>query len=211
MKVIITGFTPFNNQLNNPSLDILHALPDVLDCAEIIKQPLPTEFEKSTNLITNLIDRVRPNLVLNLGQANGRNGITPELAAFNMDDAQIPDNAGYQPERRPIRSDGEEKYFSNLPIKAIVRNIRDIGVESRISTSAGSYVCNHVMYEVQYLLHKKYPDMKAGFIHVPSNYSENYEIPTMALDDEVNAIEIALMTAIYHLSDDIAIEHPYEY
>ncbi|UQS86133.1 pyroglutamyl-peptidase I (plasmid) [Nicoliella spurrieriana] len=210
MKILVTGFTPFDNHERNPSLDILHSLPDVLDVAEIIKQPLPTEFERGAQLVTSAIDKHQPEFVLNIGQSDGRSGITPELVAVNLDDARMPDNIGAQPKNQVIHADGETEYFSNLPIKTIVRNIRDLGLASFISTSAGSYVCNHVMYEVQYLMHKKYPNMKSGFIHVPSNYSDNDSTPTMALDDEVDGIKIALLTMLYHLDDNITLDHPYD-
>ncbi|MHA8111337.1 pyroglutamyl-peptidase I [Lactobacillaceae bacterium Melli_B4] len=202
MKILVTSFTPFDHQSTNTSSDILKLIPTQIQDTTIITLELPTSFKQNSQQIEQAIASNLPDVVINLGQAHGRNSITPELVAINRDDARIPDNDGFQPDDMPIQSNGENAYFASLPIKAIVQNIKQVGLPSQVSTTAGTYVCNHIMYEVQYLIAHHYPNIKAGFIHVPSNphhVDPNHPVPTMELDDEVKGILIALTTII----DDI--------
>ena len=89
------------------------------------------------------------------------------LGSINLMDGRIADNAGYQPIDVTIQEDGETAYFTSLPVKAMVQNIKDAGIPSALSYTAGSYVCNYLMYTLLYLIDKKYPNIRGGFIHVP--------------------------------------------
>ena len=93
--------------------------------------------------------------------------VTPEKVAINLMDGRIADNAGYQPIDVTIQEDGETAYFTSLPVKAMVQSIKDAGIPSALSYTAGSYVCNYLMYTLLYLIDKKYPNIRGGFIHVP--------------------------------------------
>ena len=134
-----------------------------------------------------------------IGQAGGRFGPTPERTAVNIDDFKIPDNEGNQPIDLPIFEDGQPAYFSNLPVKAIVQAIKDAGYPSSLSDSAGTYVCNHVMYGILYYIDKEFPGVKGGFIHVPfatSQVIEKQNAPSMSLTDITAALEAAIRTAV---------------
>ena len=167
MKVLITGFDPFGGESINPALEAVKALPDTIAGAEIIKLEIPTVFRKSLEKIEENIIKHSPDIVISIGQAGGRFGVTPERVAINIDDARIEDNEKNQPIDITIFEDGETAYFTNLPIKAMVKEMQDGGIPASVSNTAGTFVCNHVMYGIMYMIDKKYPNIKGGFIHVP--------------------------------------------
>ena len=160
MRVLITGFDKFGGESINPSSLCVNSLPNVIDNIEIKKITLPTVFKDSSRVLEENIDSFSPNIVICVGQAGGRSKITPERIAINIDDARIPDNIGNSPIDEVIRKDGENAYFSTLPIKAIVDELNKNNIPSAISNTAGTFVCNHIMYEALYLTSKKYPNIK---------------------------------------------------
>ena len=164
MKVLITGFDPFGGEAINPALEAVKLLPDTIAGAEVIKLEIPTVFRKSLEKIEEAIEAYGPDIVISIGQAGGRFGITPERVAINMDDARIKDNEGNQPLDITIYEDGEAAYFSNLPIKAMVNEMKINGIPASVSNTAGTFVCNHVMYGVLYLVDKKYPNIINGYV-----------------------------------------------
>jgi pyroglutamyl-peptidase len=167
MKILLTGFEPFNGEKINPSLEVIKALPDEIKGAEIIKLSVPTVFGKCAAVVKEAMKEEQPDYVVHIGQAGGRYGITPERIAINQDDASIPDNEGNQPIDLPIQPEGENAYFSTLPNKAMVKAVRDAGIPATLSNSAGTFVCNHLMYQTLHLTHTEFPTIKAGFIHIP--------------------------------------------
>ena len=194
-KLLLTAFTPFDGERINPALEAVKLVKDKIGNLEIVKLEVPTVFGKSIETVREAIEREKPDFVLSIGQAGGRAEITPERVAINLNDARIPDNEGNQPIDEPIFPDGENAYFSTLPVKAMVEAIRKEGLPSSLSNSAGTYVCNHLMYGVLYFVHNEYCShsarylsdnnaqhksssllfseeerssvVKAGFIHVP--------------------------------------------
>ena len=140
-----------------------------------------------------------PQIVLCVGQAGGRFGVTPERVALNLDDFRIPDNDGDQPVDTPIFEDGAPALFSNLPVKSMVQAIRIAGYPASLSDSAGTFVCNHVMYTILYHIAKEFPAMRGGFLHVPfvpSQVVERPSTPSMSLPDITAALEIAIAAAV---------------
>jgi len=194
MKILITAFEPFGGEKVNPALEAMKLLPDMIGKSQILKLELPTIFSKSIEKVWQYIDVHKPDIIISLGQAGGRACISVERVAINVDDASIPDNYGNMPLDRPIFEDGENAYFSNLPIKNMVDAIKKAGIPAKISNTAGTYVCNHVMYGVLYKIHKENLDMKAGFIHVPympQQVINKPESPSMSLENIVKAIDVA--------------------
>ena len=167
MKILVTGFDPFGGEKVNPALEAVKSLPYEINGAELHWAVIPTVFYKSAEVLEAEIVRYQPDVVLCIGQAGGRAGLTPERVAINQDDARIPDNQGNQPIDTPIRLDGEAAYFSTLPIKAMVQAIKEVGLPATVSNTAGTFVCNHLMYQALYLADKKFPNMRAGFMHIP--------------------------------------------
>ena len=197
MKLLLTAFTPFDGERINPALEAVKLVKDRIGNLLIVKLEVPTVFGKSIDTVREAIEREKPDFVLSIGQAGGRAEITPERVAINLDDARIPDNEGNQPIDEPIFPDGENAYFSTLPVKAMVEAIRKEGLPSSLSNSAGTYVCNHLMYGILYYLDKR-PGMKAGFIHVPyipEQTKNKKEMPALELSEIVRGLEAAI-TAI---------------
>ena len=195
MKILLTAFTPFDGENINPALEAMKLLPDKIGQLEVLKLEVPTVFGKSARLVLETIEQEKPDYVLSIGQAGGRAEITPERIAINIDDAGIPDNEGNQPVDRPIYPDGENAYFSNLPVKAIVEAIKREGIPASISNSAGSYVCNHLMYSVLYSVKKNALPIKAGFIHVPyipEQTVNKKDKASLSLAEIVRGLEAAL-------------------
>ena len=141
MKILLTGFDPFGGETVNPAFEAVKLLPDTIAGAEIVKQEVPTEFIRAGEVLEAAIQANQPDVVICIGQAGGRSAITPEKVAINLMDGRIADNAGYQPIDVTIQEDGETAYFTSLPVKAMVQNIKDAGIPSALSYTAGSYVC----------------------------------------------------------------------
>ena len=193
-KLLLTAFTPFDGERINPALEAVKLVKDKIGKLKIVKLEVPTVFGKSIETVREAIEREKPDFVLSIGQAGGRAEITPERVAINLNDARIPDNEGNQPIDEPIFPDGENAYFSTLPVKAMVEAIRKEGLPSSLSNSAGTYVCNHLMYGVLYYLDKR-PSMKAGFIHVPyipEQVKDKKGMPALPLSDIVRGLEAAI-------------------
>lgn len=196
-KLLLTAFTPFDGERINPALEAVKLVKDKIGNLLIVKLEVPTVFGKSIDTVREAIEREKPDFVLSIGQAGGRAEITPERVAINLNDARIPDNEGNQPIDEPVFPDGENAYFSTLPVKAMVEAIRKEGLPSSLSNSAGTYVCNHLMYGILYYLDKR-PGIKAGFIHVPyipEQTKNKKEMPALELSEIVRGLEAAI-TAI---------------
>lgn len=146
MKILVTGFDPFGTDTMNPAIEAVKRLPDTVNGADIIKLEIPTVFGKSAEVVRQAMTEHDVDYVLNIGQAGGRFDMTPERVAINLDDARIADNEGNQPIDVPIKADGEAAYFSQLPIKAMVTAMKEAGIPASVSNSAGTFVCNHIMY-----------------------------------------------------------------
>ena len=139
--------------------------------------------------IVKLADKISPDVIIAVGQAGGRDKITPELVGINLRHATIPDNDGNKPQDQPIISGGENAYFTTLPARKIVENINCANIPAKVSYSAGAYVCNDLIYTL--LHHFKNTNVKVGFIHVPYCNEQNKQ-PSMALSDIVKALTIAI-------------------
>lgn len=201
--ILFTGFDPFGGETINPALEAIHELDGQVivagdASARIVTRALPTVFEESGTVLEHAIELLNPAVVICVGQAGGRPGITPERIAINLDDATMPDNAGHQPIDVPVVEVGPAAYFSTLPVKSIVSALREAGIPSSISNSAGTYVCNHIFYRLMHLLHTRHLQQNSGqseadagqsqviggFIHIPylpiQTVSRN--APSMSLD-----------------------------
>ena len=205
MKVLLTAFDPFGGDTVNPANEAVKLVSNNVNGVEVVKVEVPTVFHKSIDVVAKAIEEEKPDAVLCIGQAGGRAELTPERVAINIDDARIADNEGNQPIDVKVFEDGEPAYFATLPIKAMVAAIRNAGIPSSVSNTAGTFVCNHLMYGVLYTLAKKYPGVRGGFMHVPfipEQVVSRANTPSMALSDIVKGIEAAI-TAIAENDKDI--------
>ena len=208
MNILVTGFDPFGGEKVNPALEAVKSLPSEIHGAEIHWVEIPTVFYRSAEVLEAEIVRFQPDAVLCIGQAGGRASLTPERVAINQDDARIPDNQGNQPIDTPIRLDGEAAYFSTLPIKAMVQAIKEEGLPATVSNTAGTFVCNHLMYQALYLADKKFPHMRAGFMHIPYMTEQVINKPntaSMNLTDIVRGIEAAIGAIVDYKDKDLKI------
>lgn len=205
MKVLVTGFDPFGGEKINPAFEAVKLLPDTIAGAQIIKLEIPTVFTRSADVVEKAIKEHQPDIVIDVGQAGGRSCMTVEKVAINLAEARIPDNDGEQPLDEPLRADGETAYFATVPVKAMVENMREHGIPAHISYTAGTYVCNAVMYNVLYLLDKKYPGVRGGFIHVPFESGQVVDkangTPFMSLEMIAKGIEYSIESAVKNEAD----------
>jgi len=201
MKIIVTGFDPFGGEKINPSIECVKALPEI-EGVELIRLELPTVFKESAKRLNEVINDVKPDAVLSVGQAGGRAGITMERIAINVDDARIPDNISQQPIDEEIQVEGEAAYFSTLPIKRIVKAIREAGISAEVSNSAGTFVCNHIMYQALFAATKADKPFKAGFMHIPFIPEQTTDKPSLPLEESTKALQIAIETILDYINDE---------
>lgn len=201
--VLLTGFEPFDKDLVNPSweavrqLDGVQLAPDV----QIIARRLPCAFATAGECLTRLIDELRPAMVIATGLGPGRSTLSIERVAINVNDARIPDNLGEQPVDTAVIADGPAAYFTTLPIKAMVKAVREAGIAASVSQTAGTFVCNQVFYLLQHALAGS--GVRSGFIHVPflPEQVAGSQQPSMALGMMVAGLQVALLTAWQTLVD----------
>jgi pyroglutamyl-peptidase len=198
-RILLTGFDPFGGESINPSWEAVRALHGKrIGGHRIVALQLPTEFAGSLRMLRAAMRELAPAILLGVGQAGGRSQLSIERVAINLRDARIHDNAGAQPVDDPVVAGGPAAYFSTLPIKAMLAALHAQGLPAEISNSAGTYVCNHVAYAMLHLAAPK-RGVRAGFIHIPYlplQAAARRGAPSMALDDVVRGLEIALRTAI---------------
>ncbi len=195
--VLITGFSPFGSEDTNVSWELARSLDGhVIDGHTLVAAQLPTEFDASLEVLNHLLMQHHPGLVVCLGQAAGRQAISLERIAINIDDARIPDNAGNQPVDSPVVSGGPPAYFTGLPIKAMLAALRDAGIAGEVSQTAGTFVCNHVFYGLMHTLERRRTmhGVRGGFIHLPVLPEQG--TPNMDLDQLQRGLRIAIGCAL---------------
>lgn len=203
-KILVTGFSPFGGEPINPAWEAVKRLPDQIAGAALIKLEIPTSFSRCGPAVEAAVEAHQPDAVLCVGQAGGRACISVERVAINLAEAGIPDNDGDQPADKPIQPDGPDAYFSTLPVKAVVQNVRAQGIPCQLSYSAGTYVCNCVMYQALHLAAKRHPGLRAGFIHVPYLPAQAVDKPAGAPSMELSTLTEALEAAVEAIANDSA-------
>ena len=197
-KVLLTGFEPFGGASFNPSGAVVQAIAERgVDGIEIVTAILPVEFKRSAEMLVELISSHRPDVVISLGQAEGRDFIGPEQVAINLADGRIADNAGVKIENQSINPNAADGYFSTLRIRAIVDAISSLGIAAKISYSAGTFICNEIFFATQSFLQES--EVISGFIHLPLAPNQAAEfpgLPTMPIEVQVNAIEAAIKVSV---------------
>jgi pyroglutamyl-peptidase len=197
-KVLLTGFEPFGGASFNPSRAVAQEIAEQgIEGVEIVTAILPVEFQRSAAILVDLISSHKPDVVISLGQAEGRDFIGPEQVAINLADARIADNAGVKLENQPIDVSAADGYFSTLPIRAIVDAISALGISAKVSYSAGAFICNEIFFTAQSFLQGS--TAISGFIHLPlaSNQAAEFPgLPTMPIEDQVAAIRAAIRVSV---------------
>ena len=187
MHILITAFEPFQQETINATMEALALLPDSAHGHTLTRRILPVEFGKAITAIETLVEELSPDAVICLGQATGRADVTPERVAINVSDARIPDNGGFQPADLPIREDGPAAYFSTLPVRDMIAAMKKVGVPASLSNTAGTFVCNNLMYGLLDYLDRTGRHIPAGFIHIPATPAQAVERPSPSLAPETVA------------------------
>ncbi|HEY1134477.1 MAG TPA: hypothetical protein VGE77_07850 [Nocardioides sp.] len=196
MTLLVTGFEPFGGDGANPSGDVLPLLAASWDRPEeLVTAVLPVEFGVAGDRLEELVAAHRPGLVVALGLAGGRPGVTPERVAVNLDDARIPDNAGARPCDQAVVAGAPTAYLSTLPVKAATASLRGAGLPADLSHTAGSFVCNHLFFRLQHALAGT--DVRSGFVHVPS-------VDVVPLPDLARGLGAMLAAVLDHAGPDLA-------
>ena len=203
--VLLTGFEPFNKETINPAWEAVRALAGWAGDGFVVEvRQLPCVFGDALEVLKDAIGALHPDVVIAVGQAGGRVDMSVERVAINVDDAPIPDNAQNQLVDQPIVADGPAAYFSTLPIKAIVRALRDAGLPASVSQTAGTFVCNHAFYGLMH--HTAGSSIKAGFIHIPYLPQQAAAHPgaaSMSLAEVVRGLKVAVDAALAPPTDMI--------
>jgi pyroglutamyl-peptidase len=188
--ILVTGFAPFGGESVNPSYEAVKDLPDKIMDLQIIKAQLPVEYDKSQTKLDKLIESNNPAIVICTGQAGGRAVLSLEYVAINLQDSKSADNADVIRKEQKVSNEGPDAYFTGLPVFEIVRTLKDAKIPAQISYSAGTYVCNTVMYHLMQYIKDVKPDLKGGFIHVPFSCEQAAE-----KTDGTPSLPVSVMTA----------------
>lgn len=189
-KLLITGFDPFGGESINPAWEAVRLLPDVIRDFELVKLEIPTVFGAAAQVVIDKAEEIHPDAIISVGQAGGRAAVTPEMVGINLRYASIPDNMGALPCDIPIAEGGPAAYFSTLPVRAMAKAICDAGLPGAVSYSAGSFVCNDVLYSL--LHHFDETAVRAGFIHVPFLPEQTKDKPSLPLEQTAAALRAAI-------------------
>ena len=187
--LLITGFDPFGGETVNPSWEAVCRLPDTVSGYRLTKLQIPTVFAAAADTVLAAAKNV--DVILCVGQAGGRDAVTPERIAVNMASASIPDNAGNRPVEAPILPGGPDGIFATVPVAAMARAIIDAGLPGKISNTAGTFVCNDTLYRL--LTHFAGTGTRVGFVHVPWLPEQaKAGAPSMTLADITAALTAAI-------------------
>ncbi|TSB48350.1 pyroglutamyl-peptidase I [Alkalicoccobacillus porphyridii] len=195
--LLLTGFKPFLDHSSNPTEKIVAQLDqETIGGYYIQGKVLPVAFDESYQALAEAEKEIQPDAVLMLGLAAGRTNITPERIAINIQGGAV-DNKGVTPEDEPIVTDGPAGYFSTLPIQAFVDALHKHQLPATISNTAGTYLCNKVMYCMLHDLEKRGSSLPAGFVHIPFSHEMSMgqsKQPSLAYRDLEEAVRIMIKT-----------------
>lgn len=197
-RVLISGFEPFGGSILNSSQLVVEAISkESFTGLELFTVILPVDFGKAADVLLSKVKEIDPEIIIAFGQAEGRKALTPEKIAINLDSARIPDNAGELRVNKVIIEKGADGYFSTLPIEKMVEAVKECGLESEISLSAGAFLCNHIFYHLQHKLLES--GVKSGFVHLPlvnEQITQYPNQPSWALKDLVQGVKAAILSTL---------------
>ena len=192
--LLITGFDPFGGENVNPAWEAVQRLPETVGAYRLCKLQIPTVFDEAASVVMQKAEEVKPSVILCVGQAGGRDAVTPEFVAINYRYASIADNAGQMPKDVCILQDAPAAYFSTVPVRRMTEAICAQGIRASVSYTAGTFVCNDILFQ---LLHRyRDSDTRVGFVHVPylptqlKDFQRN--VPSMPYEDVMRALIAAV-------------------
>lgn len=187
-RLLITGFDPFGGNSTNPSWMAVEQLPDRIGSFMLRKCMLPTVYGKAAKIAIAEAESFHSDVVLCIGLAANRRAVTPERIGVNIRDARIADNAGNQPQGEPVVPGAPAAYFTTVPNQAMVQAMADLQLPAAVSNSAGTFVCNDVLYSLLHHFHNT--PTRVGFIHVPALPSQAES--GMALEQIIAALTASI-------------------
>jgi pyroglutamyl-peptidase len=197
-RVLISGFEPFGGSNLNSSQLVVEAISkESFSGLDLFTVILPVEFGKAADVLLSKVKEIDPEIIIAFGQAEGRKALTPEKIAINLDSARIPDNAGELRVNKVIIEKGADGYFSTLPIEKMVKAVKECGLESEVSLTAGAFLCNHIFYHLQHKLLES--GVKSGFVHLPLVNEQIVQYPNQpswALKDLVQGVKAAILSTL---------------
>ncbi len=204
--VLLTGFKPFGGETENPSWLAVQPLDgEIIGGHRVVSLELDCVFDTAIEQLYRALDEYKPELVLCFGQAGGRADISIERIAINLNDARIPDNAGNLPLDTQVIDGGPDGYLTRLPAKRMLRRLHNAGIPASLSYSAGTFVCNHVMYALLHYIATHDLAMCGGFIHVPylpRQAVHHSGAPSMPLSTLTDAVKHLIIEGLIQ-GDDI--------
>lgn len=200
-NILITGYEPFGGDTFNPSLELAQALSGTTYKGYTFQYAkIPVNRFSCIPTMEKALECYEPEIVICTGLAYARAGISIERVAINVADFPWPDNAGYLALNETIDENGPAAYFSTLPIRSIMENIRSAGIPAYVSNSAGTYCCNMLMYGTLNYIAKHGLKVKAGMMHVPYTpdmvTDKDFTMPSMSLSNMIQAIKLAALTTV---------------
>lgn len=203
MEILLTAFDPFGGAKINPAWEAVSRVRENWENGHITPLLVPTVFGEAEKIVLETAEKISADVILCVGQAGGRYGISVERIAVNLDDASIPDNRGNQPVDQRISETGDAAYFATIPVKKIVAAVQQAGIPAELSCTAGTFVCNHLLYCVLEDNARNHPERAGGFIHVPFLPEQTVyrgHTPSMALETIIAGLETAVQTIFQELS-----------
>ncbi|WP_068784039.1 pyroglutamyl-peptidase I [Paenibacillus phocaensis] len=195
-KLLLAGFEPFGGEPINPAIETVRRLRGCeVGSYEVVGLELPTVFGQSLERLLEAIKETEPEVVIALGQAGGREGISFERIAVNLSDAAISDNAGNQPVDVPVVPEGPAAYWTTLPVKRLADRLGAVGIPASLSLSAGTFVCNHLFYGLMHHIAVSGKPIRGGFIHVPylPEQAERHPgTPSLSLEQLIAGLKVAI-------------------
>lgn len=208
--ILLTGFEAFGNTPVNPAEQVAaHLDSRRIDGAEIVSRIVPNTFFKCIDVVCGAIVEVAPQAVVMMGEYGGRSMVTVERIAQNFNDGArygLRDNDGVLLQGELTAPDGPAAYAATLPIRAMVRAMRDAGIPADISDAAGTFCCNHLMYGILHHIAMNDLPIRAGWIHLPhlpevAALDDNLGAPSMSMLTAADAVSTALSAIVAHPAD----------
>ncbi len=188
-KVLVSGFEPFGDATINASQEVVLQL-QAKGLSNVETLVLGTSYENGFAELMQAITRTEPDYVLSLGESRGRASVNIENVGVNLADCDLADNKGEIKTQQVIDPSGSDAYIATVPVFELCEAVKQGGVPCSVSWSAGTYVCNYVMYKTLHCL--RHASIPFGFVHIPvlpCSSVNDPKCPTMALDTSLAAIE----------------------
>lgn len=209
-KILLTGFEAYGHTPHNPAESVARALDGKLvQGSQIISRIVPNVFFECIDFVRAAIAELNPDIVVMMGEYGGRATITVERLAQNLNDStryQLADNKGCALQGQLTIPDGPVAYYSSLPIRAMVKAMRESGIPADISDAPGTFCCNHLMYGILHHIHSKNLPIRAGWIHLPHLPSvaalpENLGAASMSVETSATGVAVGLHAVLENPQD----------